>query len=424
MPTLTVDTRVGPSRILSLLGAGGIGEAFGVVLVLSVSLLSQDRPTPPIFTTGAELVLVDFVVSDNADRPVKGLSAKDFVVKEDGRKRPIVTFEAFTGDDPPASTAGGIVPDRVVRPALPSHKAATVIFVDDTHLSPPQASQLRPVLKAVLATVGERTGTLMLVAPNSKVSVAGQLPDGAQDMAAAVDRIVGQRFEDRSSFPVADTEAFAIARGDDGTLARVASRFVALNPELTGEQPRLIAHNRGVEVAHDARRRRDVMYRVALLCLDWLANQPGRHTLVLVSGGFARDPEDVGFNEIVTRSLRVNAPIHFLDVRGLQGMGLQGVQYGPGLKPKGDYAPFTWLNDAEGSSRLADDTGGMTVRNTNDIGKGLGRVLDTMQTYYILGYEPPADAKPGFRRINVEVQAKGLHVRARRGYLAGAPARR
>lgn len=405
----------------------------GLVLLASFSLPAQERGTPPTFTAGTELVLVDFVVSDDADRLVKGLSAKDFVVKEDGKERPIVSFVAFAGDEPPApvaTAAPATSPAADASPAVPpavavrSAGAATVLLVDDAQLTQQQVSQLRPALKTLLARVGERSGTVALVAPTSKVSVAERFPSGAATLTAAVDQIVGRRFEDHSSFPVSDSEAIAVAREDTQTLGRVASRFVQLNPNLTRDQATMLAHNRGTEVAFDARTRRQILYGVARLGLDWLSRQPGRHSLVIVSGGFARDPEDSAFNEIVTRSLRVNAPIHFLDARGLQGIGLQSVQYGPGVSPAADYAPLTWSEDAEGSSGLADDTGGISVRNSNDMGKGLGRVLDMMQTYYILGYEPPANAKSGFRKINVTVRAKGLHVRARRGYLAGPPPRR
>src|SRR5579864_3370328 len=51
-------------------------------------------PPMPTFLAGADLVRVDFVVTDRSDRPVQGLTATDFVVKEDGKDRPIVVFEA------------------------------------------------------------------------------------------------------------------------------------------------------------------------------------------------------------------------------------------------------------------------------------------------------------------------------------------
>ena len=53
---------------------------------------------------------------------------------------------------------------------------------------------------------------------------------------------------------------------------------------------------------------------------------------------------------------------------------------------------------------------------SGDLTKGLTRILDTTKTYYVLGYEPPPERKPGFRRIKVAVKPKGLQVLARRGY--------
>ena len=114
--------------------------------------------------------------------------------------------------------------------------------------------------------------------------------------------------------------------------------------------------------------------------------------------------------------MQLNAPIHFVDVRGLHGMGLQGLQYRAGMDENANTAPYTWNDDAEGASMLADETGGMTVRNTNDIGKALASVVDSMSTYYIIGYEAPAHARGGFKKITVETKTRGLHVRARKGY--------
>ena len=137
----------------------------------------------------------------------------------------------------------------------------------------------------------------------------------------------------------------------------------------------------------------------------------------MVSGGFAFDSDDSKQQEVVTRSLRANAPIHFLDARGLQGLGrFQGVEYGPALERDAGETPFAFSEAAEGSSSLALDTGGLVIRNTNDLTRGLRRLLDTMTTYYILGYDPPEHKKPGFRKIKVEVLTKGLSVIARRGY--------
>jgi VWFA-related protein len=287
------------------------------------------------------------------------------------------------------------------------------------------ATESHRELRSELTTVGELSGSLMLVAPGSNVSVVGPLPSGAAATAAAVDRIVGQRSEDHSNSPVADAEALAIARRDVEAITRVAGRFAKFNPELTAEQARELAIERGIHLAHDARMRREVMYAAVLQCLDWLASQPGRRSLVVVSGGFARDPDDSKYDEVVTRSHHANAPMHVLDARGLQGNGrYQDVAYGAGLSRAADEGPFGWSEAAAGSADLADDTGGISIGNTNDMEKGLGRLLGTMTTYYTLAYRPPSHERPGYRTIKVEVRTRGLHVRARRGYLSGAPDRR
>lgn len=389
-----------------------------LMLLPAISLPAQEQRTPPVFKAGTEVVLVDFVVSDKADRPVTGLTASDFLLKEDGKERPIVSFAAFAEAEPaatPASSPTG--PSVSVSAARAAAAGATVLLVDDSHLTPEQSLRLRPDLKALLAKMSARSGTLSLVAPLSKVSEARTLPFGATELSSAVDRITGQQFQDHSDLPVADTEAIAVDRGDQTMIERIVGRFMALNPALKPDQALALTRSRSTEVVSQARMRRDDLYRFAMLGFEWLATQPGRHSLVIVSPGFARDPSDAANNAIVTRSLRVNAPISFIDVRGLQGFGrFENITFGAALPPNTGETAFARIDAAEGSSRLADETGGITIRNTNDMQKGLGRLFDTMSTYYVVGYEHVPQTKPGFRKINVETRTKGLTVRARRGY--------
>jgi VWFA-related protein len=66
---------------------------------------------------------------------------------------------------------------------------------------------------------------------------------------------------------------------------------------------------------------------------------------------------------------------------------------------------------AQGS--IADVTGGEGFRNTNDIGRVIDIVRRDTGTYYLLGYWPPSSSKE-LRTIEVKVNRRGLHVRARR----------
>ena len=397
--------------------------AGAVLILLALSAHATQQPSPPkveTFSAAAHLVLVDFVVTDKSDRVVAGLSAKDFVVKEEGKERPIVTFVAFGGEPPQAPEASALPSSDPARNApkamQPVALTVTVILVDDSHLTPEMAIRLKPSLKALLSSVSGRRGGLALFAPWSGVSVAGALPEGGPALASAVDQIQGQRMPLTKENLMSDAEAIAIDRGDRVTLDRVSARRQAIRGD--GPAMRQQITGEATEIAAMARRRRLDLYRIVFQGLDWLATKSGRRSLIMVSEGFSYDPDDLVRHDVLTRSLQVNAPVHYLDVRGLPGLSrYEGVEFGPALDLNAGEAPFAWSDASKGAASLAHDTGGIVVQNTNDMAKGLGRMLDTMKTYYVLGYEPPS-GKAGFRKIKVEVRRKDLKVLARRGYVA------
>jgi len=66
---------------------------------------------------------------------------------------------------------------------------------------------------------------------------------------------------------------------------------------------------------------------------------------------------------------------------------------------------------------MADDTDGTSVINTNDIEGAMGRIVDDLSSYYLLGYESTNNKLDGkYRSISVRVKRPGAQVRARRGY--------
>ena len=66
---------------------------------------------------------------------------------------------------------------------------------------------------------------------------------------------------------------------------------------------------------------------------------------------------------------------------------------------------------------ISEITGGEAFRNTNDIGRVIDIVRRDTGTYYMLGYWPAASASASSKEthsIDVKVNKRGLHVRARR----------
>ncbi len=69
--------------------------------------------------------------------------------------------------------------------------------------------------------------------------------------------------------------------------------------------------------------------------------------------------------------------------------------------------------------RLAKETGGFVIENTNDLAAGFRRIDADRRFHYLLTYMPrKAEFGGEYRRLEVKVARKGAVVRARSGYRA------
>jgi VWFA-related protein len=134
-----------------------------------------------------------------------------------------------------------------------------------------------------------------------------------------------------------------------------------------------------------------------------LRDLPGRKSVLLISDGLAiftrHDPS--GSNRVIgsLRRLidlanRASVVISTMDARGLQMPEMLGAadnNYDMSsaeieaqlLKRREDF-----LDSQSGLFYLAQQTGGIAVYNSNDLSKGIKRVLDTQKGYYLIGYRP------------------------------------
>src|SRR3954471_23987991 len=99
--------------------------------------LSAQSPTPqtPPFRAGVDVVKLDVSVIDKARRPVKGLSASDFTVLENGHPQPIVAFNEVDIPDavtPSAPWMRDVAADVATNDL--SVRRVMVIVLDDAHM--------------------------------------------------------------------------------------------------------------------------------------------------------------------------------------------------------------------------------------------------------------------------------------------------
>jgi VWFA-related protein len=72
---------------------------------------------------------------------------------------------------------------------------------------------------------------------------------------------------------------------------------------------------------------------------------------------------------------------------------------------------------------LASNTDGIPIVNTNDLHKGVSRVVDDLTSYYLVGYTSTNTKSDGrVRHIQVKVKGSGIQVRHRRSYRAPSAA--
>ncbi len=73
-------------------------------------------------------------------------------------------------------------------------------------------------------------------------------------------------------------------------------------------------------------------------------------------------------------------------------------------------------------AQLASGSGGLFLKEVNDVGAALRDVMDASRYFYVLGFAPPEEGKPGrFRKLSVKVRRGRGKVSHRVGYVVADP---
>lgn len=381
------------------------------------------QQSPPTFSSGVELITVDAVVVDSHGQPVAGLTRDDFVLKEDGEPQQIASFEAFEAQAAPAE------------PTLPTVVASNeggvrragrsfALIVDDTRMSQADAVDARRAVATFLERSLRDGDEVSLGTSSAEARWSARLPEGREDLAAVASRIQGLDNEPPTLGAMSDYEAFWID-GYESSGGRITERVVArwtrtlVCFERDPGCPGMVrGRARSIEANRAARTR--VTLQALRRGLEALAPTRGRKSMILFSRGFLED-SGTDVRDVVAAAREVNAAVYFVDVRGLVAQpGLPSAADSGGAAAPGEVgaqALEAGVLESGGAQNLADETGGFTVRNTNDLAAGAERVAAESRVFYLLGFHPtPGKSVANWRKLRVEVKRPGLTVRARRGY--------
>src|SRR5688572_4763410 len=390
----------------------------------------QQQPEPPRFefSAGVTLVSVDVVVRDGSGNIVRGLTAKDFQVSEDGKPQKIDTFsfqeiaESAPSGTPNLQLLDGLE-DKVRAEAARSASATTptAAAVDPTDV--PLVTNQR--MLAILFDVSSmQPDDVQRAVVDARDWVAEKMT-GA-DLVAII--TIGNRLNVLTDFTSSKEDAL-------GALQALAyNEGTEVNPEAiaTAATEADAAATEAAATEADAFQEfnNDVRLRALKTVCQELAPIQQKKALLYFSAGMSRSGDD---NQIELRSAtstcnRGNVSIYPVDTRGLQAVAAGGSAASRGngrsLLTGGGMRGFQQLNQSQETlTTLAADTGGRAFTATNDFGDAFARVQGDLAAYYLLGYSSTNPTRDGkFRRITVRInrpEIKGMRVEARPGYYAG-----
>jgi VWFA-related protein len=414
--------------------------AASVVLVSSLvgraGSQESDRPQEPTptFPAAVEQVTVDVVVADRKGQPITGLKQEDLEVYEDGVRQAIASFDAVqvSADAAEAPPAAPRVSTNAAAKEERRGRSFAIVF-DDVHLTAYTARQAKGAVAEFLTKETREGDRVTLVAASGGAWWATRMLAGREELLGIVKRLEGRLQPETTRDRLSDYEAMRIhVFRDNAVLNRVQRRFETYGLATVTQQSKHVRDlvavedpyvtSRAAEVYYTATARNRVTLEAVERALNALIEIRGRKSLVLVSEGFIYDPELDVFKRIVSASRRANTAIYFVNGRGLEGLPFGMDAELSTTLPQEDigFAFSEAAETTEGSESLAADTGGFTVRNTNDLAGGLKRIADETRAYYLIGYNPKNAARDGaFRKIQVKVPGrKGIQIRARKGYYA------
>lgn len=436
-----------------------IAPVFGQTPAPTPAPSPQTQPEPQlgdedVVRITTNLIQVDAVVTDKSGKPVTDLRPEEFEVLENGKGQSITNFSYVTlggggggageksepGPAAPADKNAPPVPPARLRPEQVRRTIALV--VDDLGLSADSIPFVRRALKKFVDEQMQQGDLVAIVRTGGGVGALQQFTSDKRVLSVAIENIRWNQLG-RSGI-----SAFAPLQGKN------------LADELAGEVPG--GGGGGSAAGDDLEEFRGEFFTVGTLgalsyIVQGLRDLPGRKSVMLFSDGIKivnREGEGLraanisGTSSIEGQSNRIvdslrrltelanraSVVIYTMDVRGLQvlgltaadnaqGMGRPSVQGGLVVNPL-DQSLLARRTDfyesQQGLNYLAEQTGGIAIRNNNDVSGGIKKMLDDQQGFYLIGYRPDEETfdpkRTRFNKLEIKVKRPGLKVRYRSGF--------
>ena len=404
------------------------------VATVAAQTPAQQRPT---FRTTTDLVEVDVVAVDQNGQPVYDLRPADFTLFDRGKPQSIATFQEVIHQhdtDVAPMDAAPTVPlpkvDVANNRTVQSDRLV-VIVVDDLHIYKGRTEATRQIARAIVRDLGPQASMgILFTSGDHNIEVT----DDRAELVAAIDTMNGRRpyprpilavdnlrgqgpeptqdikeyYDDMNAYKTLQDAARMLGAGDD--LRRKAFVLVSegIGKDLSGifgaMSPAGDVPKGGVEYAAG-----DITATIMPSPLEF-------HTFAVI--------------DMMDAMRRANVATYVIDPRGYVSPQDLAKECHPSVRFEDDPCLGgnlpdwnSWVRQAQhGLEMTAEASGGFAITNTNDFTKGLTRIVDDLDHYYLLGFYPVDPNGSGYRRLDVKINRPGVTLRFRRGYVGGGPA--
>ena len=390
----------------------------GLVIGASAQQAQQNQQ-PPVFRSSTRLVVNTVTVKDKDGKVVEGLTAKDFVVTEEGKPQEIafVEFQRLTAEPEPgaglvASTPAAPAPVTTTAPTgaqapAPQPEVASVfqngiapppksgdikyrnrrlivLYFDQSSMPPPD---LMRAYDAAVKYIKEKMTSIDMIAimtyGGSAVRVKQDFTDNKEKLQQVIQVLMYGEDKDGDGVRDPDIEGTEFGQNDaEFNVFSTDRQLAALQTAVTQLRP-----------------------------------FPEQKSLVYFASNLRLNGTDNNAQLRATENAAIRANVAFfpVDARGLVAMAPLG---DPLAKSPGGTGLFNGSSASGLMSRLArsqdtlyslaKDTGGKAMFDFNDLSLGIVQAAEAQGSYYIIGYYSTQTATDGkFRKVKVALSNAG-----------------
>jgi VWFA-related protein len=364
---------------------------------------ASQQPPQAVFRATTHLIVQTVTVKAKSGKPVLGLTAKDFVVIEDGQPQDIafVEYEALdaapaaahavtTGQETPpvatASTVASTTPDVVSVPGDATYRGRRLIVLYFDLYSMPFFDKIRTFENAATYLTKRMTPADMvaiMVFDGAGVRLKQNFTDDRAALGDVIQALMKAADDVQNGLSDNFDPGGAFGEDDDTfNLFSTDRQLAALQTAVTdlGPLPEV----------------KTLVYLGSGLSLHGIDNQAQLRATVN-----AAVRANVTLNPIDAQGLVATAPLGNATQASPGGVGMFSGMLAQTQIANGQQAQDTLY-------ALAKDTGGKAMFDNNDLSLGIAQAAQAVTGYYMIGYYTKNVAKDGrFRRVKISV-ANGL----------------